>query len=472
MNKLHMLALLAAGWCSLTACAAEENKAPNVVVILADDLGYGDMGCTGSRQVPTPNIDRLAEQGCYCERAYVAAPMCAPSRMALMTGRQPKRYGITANPNWKDPAIDESQYGLPGEEKLIPQYLSPLGYKSAAVGKWHLGHTAGQRPAERGFDVWWGFLGGSRNYFPMAREEGGLNPSKILSTYDQNPKVTYLTDDITREAVRFIRDQKKGSPFFLYVAYNAPHWPLESLPQDREAVKKHVKGEKLGANRMHYCAMVYAMDRGIGEIMEALQEQGLDDNTWIFFASDNGGEPKPYVCNAPWRGHKRLHYDGGVHVPLIVSRPGDAKKPGQRCNAVVSLMDILPTILELNGQKAPDNLDGRSMLGALNGEPAQPRTLHWCTDRTSAILKDDWKLLCADGFEPRLFDLGKDSTESSNCSGNDKARTRAMQKELDNYLKSTPGPRYLDNEAWSKNLLREHKKAEMSLSPERCPGCK
>lgn len=141
-----------------------------MLLLMADDLGYGDLGCTGSRQIPTPSIDRLAAEGVFCSRAYVTAPMCAPSRMGLMTGRFPKRFGITTNPNVKVSWLPESHYGLPQSEKLIPQYLKPFGYRCAVFGKWHLGHTTGYRPEERGFDRWWGFLGGSRSYFP-AREE-------------------------------------------------------------------------------------------------------------------------------------------------------------------------------------------------------------------------------------------------------------------------------------------------------------
>lgn len=176
---------------------------PNMIVILADDLGYGDLGCTGSRQIKTPSIDRLAKEGVFCSRAYVTAPMCSPSRMGLLTGRFPKRYGITTNPNIQMDYLPESHYGLPQTEKLIPEYLAPCGYRSAVFGKWHLGHTKGYTPPERGFTHWWGFLGGSRHYFPVKKEAEGLNPSMIVSNFTDKTDITYLTDDITDRAVEF-----------------------------------------------------------------------------------------------------------------------------------------------------------------------------------------------------------------------------------------------------------------------------
>lgn len=438
---------------------------PNIVVILADDLGYGDLGCTGSREVPSPEINRLAAQGCFFERAYAAAPMCAPSRMALMTGRQPKRYGITVNPNWKHPALPESQYGLPVSEKILPQYLNPLGYNCAAMGKWHLGHNPGQRPEQRGFSAWWGFLGGSRHYVPMPNEQKGLNPSRIVSTYDAQPRVQYLTDDITRESVRFIGSSPE--PFFLYVAYNAPHWPLESLPGDRDAVLQHAR-TPLDAERLHYAALIHSLDRGVGQITKALRERGVDERTWIFFASDNGGVPEPYSSNAPWRGHKRLHYEGGVRVPLIV-RPAAGWRGAARCAATVSLMDILPTVLDLNGalpegeaMRAPGNvpLDGRSMIPVLRGESVdRGRILHWCTDGTAATMQGDWKLLLADGQAACLYHLRTDPQEQRNCLTSEPEQAERLQDILQGYLASTPAPRYPENPSWSRKLLREHARA-------------
>lgn len=477
-----VFSLFSAAACCAFVCSdvlsAAVSSRPNAVVIMTDDLGYGDLGCTGSRQVLSPNIDKLSEQGVFCERAYAAAPMCGPSRMALMTARQPKRYGITVNPNWKHPDLPESQYGLPLSEKLLPEYLTPLGYRCGVVGKWHLGHTKGQTPTERGFSYWWGFLGGSRSYLPMAQEQEGLNPSRIVSSYDAAPKVTYLTDDVTREAVRFIRDcASNDAPFFLFVSYNAPHWPMESLKEDREAIKRYAKERGVpvptGA-RLHYCAMIHAVDRGVGEILDTLRDKGVAEDTLVFFMSDNGGAPESPSSNAPWRGHKRLHYDGGVRVPFLVScaaaKTGDSLPsgvfaPGRRCQEPVSLMDILPTLLELNAQPIPEQFDGRSLLPVLRGGSASGRHLEWCTDETNAILADGWKLLRAKGVAPRLYCLSDDPAEQNDRAASEPERLRCLSSELDAYLRSTPPPRYPDHPSWGEKLLREHAEAKVMPQP-------
>ena len=218
--------------------------------------------------------------------------------MGLLTGRFPKRYGITTNPNIQMDYLPESHYGLPQTEKLIPEYLAPCGYRSAVFGKWHLGHTKGYTPPERGFTHWWGFLGGSRHYFPVKKEAEGLNPSMIVSNFTDKTGITYLTDDITDRAVEFLQEAGKDKkPFFMFVSYNAPHWPNEAKPEDIAKFRNVQDGE-----RRVYCAMVYAMDRGIGRILDALKADGLEKDTIVVFLSDNGGAPEASSCNAPFRG--------------------------------------------------------------------------------------------------------------------------------------------------------------------------
>lgn len=306
MKKAHLLLILCSLLCGAAGAQSRPATPPNMVVILADDLGYGDLGCTGSRQIKTPSLDRLAKEGVFCSRAYVTAPMCSPSRMGLLTGRFPKRYGITTNPNIQVDYLPESHYGLPQTEKLIPEYLKPCGYRSAVFGKWHLGHTQGYTPPERGFTRWWGFLGGSRSYFPVKKEAEGLNPSMIVSNFTDKTDITYLTDDITDRAVEFLQESNKDKkPFFMFVSYNAPHWPNEAKPEDI-AKFKNVQDKE----RRIYCAMVYAMDKGIGRILDALKKDGLEKDTIVVFLSDNGGAPEASSCNAPFRGAKRQHFEG------------------------------------------------------------------------------------------------------------------------------------------------------------------
>lgn len=461
MRVLLVLGGLLGSW----AAAQERTPVrPNMVVILADDLGYGDLGCTGSKQIVTPSLDKLARQGVFCSRAYVTAPMCAPSRMGLLTGRFPKRFGITTNPNVQADYLPESHYGLPRTEKLIPEYLKPFGYRSAVFGKWHLGHTKGYTPPERGFTRWWGFLGGSRDYFPRQKEAEGLNPSAIESNFTDNTEVAYLTDDITDRAVEFLHHaEKDGKPFFMFVSYNAPHWPLQAKPEDM-ARFRNVKDPE----RRLYCAMVYAMDKGVGRILDTLEKSGLDRNTIVVFLSDNGGAPEAPACNAPFRGAKRQHVEGGVRVPFIIRYPADKRlAPGSVCAQPVSTVDLLPALLKANGAEVPGKLDGMDILELVGcrGAPV-PRTFFWCTDYTSAVMDGDMKYLLVPDRAPQLYSVTDDPQEQQDLYFSRHRDAAPLAKKLGMYLTTTPACRYPDSAAWSAKLLKEYDDTRPDEQPE------
>lgn len=450
--------------CLPTAEAGARAGRPSMIVLVADDLGYGDLGCTGSTQIKSPSIDRLAAEGVFCSRAYVTAPMCAPSRMGLLTGRFPKRYGVTTNANTKMDYLGDAVYGLPENERIIPQYLRAFGYRSALFGKWHLGDTRGHRPEERGFDRWWGFLGGSRSYYPQKNGAGRRDPSAIVSNYTAQTAVTYLTDDITERAVEFLQEAGKDDiPFFLVVSYNAPHWPLEAEPEDL-ARFAHVRNE----DRRTYCAMVYAMDRGIGRILDALRQSGREQDTIVVFFSDNGGAPEAPSCNAPFRGAKRQHFEGGVRVPLIIKYPADERLvAGSRTDQPVSTVDLLPALLAANGAAIPRNLDGMNILDLVGNTKARvPRTFFWCTDYTSAVMEGDLKYLLVPGEAPGLYDVVNDFQEQRNLYFKRYPASVPLAQKLGDYLTGTPPCRYPDAPAWSAKLLREYKKTEPDTQPE------
>ncbi len=436
---------------------------PNLVVIMADDLGYGDLGCTGSRQIPTPHIDSLARDGVFCSRAYVTAPMCSPSRMGMLTGRFPKRFGITTNPNVKMPYLDEPHYGLPKSEKCFPEYLQPLGYSSAVIGKWHLGHVKGLEPVDRGFDTWWGFLGGSRSYFPQKKEGGGLNPTKIVSNYTDSTDISYLTDDIARESVRFIEKHKgQATPFFLFVSFNAPHTPYDAKIEDL-AVVSGISDP----SRRKYAAVVHGMDKAVGSILKALDDAGKTNETMVVFLSDNGGAPGGPACNAPLKGAKRLHYEGGVRVPMIVRFPGDKRvKPGSVCGQVVSAVDFLPTLLQLNGAAIPKGLDGMDMMPLLGMADNQvPRTLYWCTDYTSAVLDSNLKYLLVPNRIPELYDIGQDGAEMNDLFPSHLQDAAPLANKLGAYLMTTPACRFPDAVSWSTGVMKQYDKAKPATQP-------
>ena len=464
MKKAHLLLILCSLLCGAAGAQSRPATPPNMVVILADDLGYGDLGCTGSRQIKTPSLDRLAKEGVFCSRAYVTAPMCSPSRMGLLTGRFPKRYGITTNPNIQVDYLPESHYGLPQTEKLIPEYLKPCGYRSAVFGKWHLGHTQGYTPPERGFTRWWGFLGGSRSYFPVKKEAEGLNPSMIVSNFTDKTDITYLTDDITDRAVEFLQESNKDKkPFFMFVSYNAPHWPNEAKPEDI-AKFKNVQDRE----RRIYCAMVYAMDKGIGRILDALKKNGLEKDTIVVFLSENGGAPEASSCNAPFRGAKRQHFEGGVRVPFIIRYPADKRLiPGSVCKQPVSTVDLLPALLKANGRQIPKKLDGMDILElvANRGTPV-PRTLFWCTDYTSAVLDGDMKYLLVPDRAPQFYSVTDDPQEQKDLYFSRHQDADSLARKLGTYLTTTPACRFPDSISWSAKLMREYDKATPDKQPE------
>lgn len=404
---------------------------PNVVVILADDLGYGDLGYTGSTEIPTPNIDRLAQGGVECTYGYVTHPYCGPSRAALLTGRYQQRFGFEANPPY---AIDNPYSGMPESEVLIARRLKDAGYKTGMVGKWHLGSHAVHHPNRRGFDFFFGFLGGGHDYFRVdTREpprEGYLQPM-MRNGVAANVE-GYLTTQLTDEAIGFV-ERNHADPFFLYVAYNAPHTPLQA---PKETVEKfsHLDG---GRERQTYAAMVHEMDRDIGRLIHALEVNGVADSTLVFFLSDNGGprhwdKTKPaFTSNAPFRGHKGNTYDGGVHVPFLAYWPGTLPAGTTFPKPVVSL-DITRTAAELAGA-APGDMEGVNLLPFLKGEKdGAPHEGIYFRRRNHAAwgvvtpdgykwLKDDW-----DG-ENELFNLFADIGERTDLIDREPERAKAME---------------------------------------------
>lgn len=371
--------------------AAAQAPRPNVLFILADDLGWGDVGFHGG-EIKTPNIDRLAAAGARLEQFYVQ-PVCSPTRAALMTGRYPIRYGLhigVVRP-W-------AQYGLALDERTLPQALQEAGYVTAITGKWHLGHfEPAYLPTRRGFTHQYGHYNGALDYNTHARDGG--------HDWHRDDKVNrdegYATHLIAREASRLITAHDAAKPLFLYVPFNAVHAPHQ-VPARYTEPYAHLKGE-----RRTYAGMLAAMDEAIGQILAALEQKGLRDNTLIFFCSDNGG-PSPGVVtsNGPLRAAKGTVYEGGVRVPAVAAWTGKIK-PGSIVEAPLHMVDWYPTLLTLAGvslaQKHP--LDGRDAWPAITQGAPSPHAdiLHNVTRTGGAVRAGDWKLVVngnvADGEE-------------------------------------------------------------------------
>ena len=374
-HRIIVIALgLAIGAC---VCTAGERAKPNILFIVADDLGYADVGFHGCQDVPTPNLDALAAAGVRCTNGYVSGPYCSPTRAGLMTGRYQTRFGHEFNPS--------GDQGLPLTETTIANRLKAAGYVTGLVGKWHLGALEQFHPQKRGFDEFFGFLGGAHDYFRSAG---------ILRGNEQVDEKEYLTDAIGREAVAFI-DRHKQEPWFLYFAFNAVHTPLQA---DDARLAKFAS--ITDAKRHTYAAMLFALDEAVGRVRKKLTDSGLDQNTLVCYISDNGGPTMPGTTvngsrNTPFRGSKRTTLEGGIRVPFVVSWPARLK-PGVYDKPVIQL-DLHATALAAAGVQAqPDwQLDGVELLPFLTGAntAAPHEALYWRFGAQMAIRVGDYKLV-------------------------------------------------------------------------------
>lgn len=367
--------------------AAEENaRPPNIVVLLADDLGYADVGFHGLSDSSTPHIDSLAADGVRFTNGYVSGPYCSPTRAGLLTGRYQTRFGHEFNPGGR--RQNEDEIGLPLTETTIAERLKSTGYATGLVGKWHLGAAPKFHPLQRGFDEFFGFYGGAHTYFASETKTIFRNREQVVEN-------SYLTDAFAREAVDFI-DRKKDQPFFLYLAFNAVHTPLDAT-DERLARFADVQDEQ----RRKYLAMLAALDEAVGKVLHKLRTSGLDDNTLIFFLSDNGGPTMLGTSlngarNTPLRGSKRTTLEGGIRVPFVVRWKGQLPA-GQIFHHPVIQLDILPTALAAVGVKgtATTKLDGVNLLPHLRGEISTPphESLFWRLGAQRAIRHGPWKLV-------------------------------------------------------------------------------
>lgn len=416
---------------AFSVVAAAADRPPNVVVILADDLGYADVGFNGARDIPTPNLDRLAASGMRFTNSYVTWVACAPSRASLLTGQDSHRLGFYTNPT---PVLAKDQ-GLPPGIMTVPRALQQRGYITGGIGKWHLGTTDDRHPNRLGFTEWFGFLGGGHDYFPRAHY--GAPPPRpwpehfvnstlpILRNREPVNQDRYLTDMFSDEAVAFIR-RHSGESFFLYLAYNAPHGMWEA-PADEQA--------KLSLDRMNppagisrefrrtYAAMITRMDAGIGRVIATLREQQLEERTLVFFLSDNGGGPNvnaqgnPHYpsSNHPLRGFKGTLYEGGIRVPFLASWRGTLPA-GVTYDLPVSSLDIGATALALAGGAPPAmRLDGVNLLPHLTGrtKAAPHPRLFWKEQVRGAIREGRYKLITGENVRaPQLYDLEADPSET------------------------------------------------------------
>jgi len=382
---------------------------PNIIVILADDLGYADVGYHGGEEIPTPNIDYLATNGVQFSAGYAMAPVCGPSRAGLLTGRYQNRFGFEDNPGGPFRQTEETKQGIPLSEITLGEQLKKNGYKTAWIGKDHQAKFDEFHPTNRGFDEFFGFVNGANTYFSKGKKEQLLYRG-IKPIYDE-PE--YLTDAFGREAVNFIK-KNKDKPFFLYLPFNAVHGPLEAKKEDLEHFK-HIKNVK----RRTLAAMHMAMDRNIGHITKTLNNLNLEENTLIIFYSDNGGKPEGnYSYNHPLKGIKGMVLEGGIRVPFLMHWKGTIEG-GLRKEFPVAAIDIYPTILSAIHSKTElkNKLDGINLLPFLTKNKIAPknRYIYWRFLYQWAIRNNEWKLLKLKGKkELELYHISEDISEQKN----------------------------------------------------------
>ena len=447
MNRRYFLASLAA------APIARVARKPNIVLIVADDLGWGELGCQGNPQIPTPNIDSIASNGARFLQGYVTAPFCCPSRAGLMTGRYQTRFGHELNAIGKqnlDPKV-----GLPLEERTLANHLKDTGYVTGMFGKWHLGGSPQHHPLRRGFDEFFGFLHEGHFFAPPPYK--GLNTrlrineppyddaNPILRSNDPVQESEYLTRAITREALSFI-DRHAARPFFLYVPYNAVHSPMQA-PTDSVRQFNGIVDE----HRQLFAAMLAELDMGVGRILDKLRSRALENDTLIFFISDNGGPTQELTSsNKPLRGGKGLMYEGGLRVPFLVQWKGTIPAR-QVVNYPVIATDIVPTALQAAGvnMAGAGPLDGSDLLPALTGKaPGQvSRKLFWRMGRATALRNGDWKIVRQGSraqpdtpFE--LYNVERDPGETVDLAKEKPEMLARLRKDLDALNSEMVAPRW------------------------------
>lgn len=511
MNKLKTLVLILTG--SLVSVASAEGvviaspnqlraestaSKPNIVLIFCDDLGYADVGFNADlfgvkTDAVTPQIDKLARGGTIFKQAYVAHPFCGPSRMGLLSGRMPHCYG--GQKNLPDVAKNLHNYnskGIPESETLISTVLKDAGYSTGCFGKWHVGSSKPFHPNTRGFDQFFGFVGGGHQYFPSVTDkvEPKINDYQYFLERNgeeiRSPEGAYLTDMLSDEAIDFVSaNAAKQNPFFLYLAYNAPHSPLQAKTEDLKLLYPDHKpiNPSNGVDfrdyekRQNYVAMMYAVDRGIGKLFDALNDPNADsdtsdsimDNTLIVFLSDNGGKIAQAANNAPLQDDKGSTYEGGIRVPMFMHWSGKVPAKAVFDHPVLAL-DFYPTFAGLAGATLPTGkvLDGRDIwTDLLAGNDAHADdTMYWLRHHGGgnevAVRRGNLKAYRKNFADWKVFDVTNDLDESDNIASSHKAELSRLIEDGRRWSTTHKAPQWHDTEngrkSWIENTMPKYKK--------------
>lgn len=422
------------------SCSAQKPGKPNIIIIMADDMGYGDLSSYGSTMINTPNLDKMAVEGIKFTDFHANGPVCSPTRAALLTGKYQQRVGIDGVVTAKH----HRDKGLAPSEKTFAEVIKEAGYVTGMFGKWHVGYKTEFNPINQGFDEYIGYVSGNVDYHSHIDQEG-------YEDWWVGDKITneegYSTDLITKHSVDFIK-RHKDEPFLLYIPHEAPHGPF----QGRTSPAERYVGWKSGSKPVHkkskeelntlYKEMVEVMDEGIGEVMKTLRELHIDKNTLVFFCSDNGASSR-VGSNGPLRGYKSTLWEGGHRVSAMAWYPGTIR-PNQVKDETVLTMDLFPTIMDVVGAEIPEDLDGISIKDNLfQAKPLPKRDLFWGYAGRKAIRQGDWKLILPKkDASPLLYNLSNDIGENNNVAGQHPKLVKSMLRKL---------------EVWSENVYSSSK---------------
>ena len=430
----------------LTISLSAKDK-PNVIILLADDLGWADLGYQGSDDIRSPHIDSLAKNGIRFTDGHVSASVCSPSRAGLMTGRYQQRFGHEAN---SPPPSD----GMDLEQITMADRLKKLGYRTGLIGKWHLGNQDEFYPTRRGFDYFYGLRSGSRSYFYNAKNDD--KPGNVRAIEENGKPVKfdgYLTDVFGQKAIDFI-NAKDDKPFFLFHSFTAPHGPMHATDEDK-ALFASIENTK----RRSYAAMIWAMDRAIGQLVDALKAAGEFENTLIWFLSDNGGATGNASINLPLAGHKGIKFEGGTRVPFFAHWPKTFRNPKTFDPMMISL-DVMPTSLAAAGAQEADleNFDGVNLLPFIRGEKNHEphRYLYWHKLWFSAMRDGPWKLIYVQDYGYALYNLKNDIGESQNLIHAQKRRSEKMIAQLKDWKAELEKPRWDEAQVWFRTHSKNH----------------
>lgn len=464
----------------LSAALSAVDERPNIVLILCDDLGYADLGFNGATDIRTPELDKLAAGGTLFTSAYVAHPFCGPSRMALLSGRYPHPMGVPYNlaPLSYD-FPESSTQGIPEGEVLVSKVLQDSGYTTGVVGKWHLGFEPQYHPNVRGFDDFYGFLGGGHFYFPEKfkpiyerQKKAGKSPiNEYLLPLEHNGKevdeTEYITDGLSREAIRFVTDaSKKDAPFFLYLAYNAPHSPLEAKEEDMEPYQ-FIKDGK----RRKYAGMMAAVDRGVGNLVDALEVAGEFDNTLIIFTSDNGGKTSLGASNHPLKKGKGSVSEGGIRVPMFFHWPKGVPA-GRVFEHPVTTLDFFPTFVSLAEAEVPEGkvLDGVDVMDAVTrGESPREDGMVYAVRHRGGFSeisgrRGSWKAIWdMKGGSWRLYNVDVDMSEKKDLSSRYPERLQKLKAKIRRWTATHVEPLWFHSvqemEGWEREKMPRYEDA-------------